>query len=526
MNDRSPQNSPARVPEQAGPVEPPAIGGRPFVPEQVGRVDPDGGADWFTQPAAPDFGGDAHSPRPSGAGTAGTPRRTSDGDGHQLFTHVVVPTQRLAARPAARGGAGPVPAGSERTELIPPRHLLTREPEPATEPPPGEARGRPGSISGFDRGGEGRNRGPASVGGASREDGPASVGGAGRGDGADRTPGAASTGTGGAIDPRPRPDEPTRTHEGARRSRRAAPKRGRRGGGRTERDPGDTSRRKVLIPVIVGAVLSAAVALASAGFTGSLVPGGPEDARTLPAAAPGTVDPARVSAGVPGTGPGGPSVTAAADGSPAPAVRPAPAAERGPSTSKPAVPAPTGSPRMIMVIRHGEKSGNTPGAGVDPAGNRDDHSLTPRGWSRARSLSTLFDPSGGATRSGIARPKVIYAAGPSGDGTSQRTRETVTPLAGRLGVPVDTSYAKGQEAALVRSAVAQSRRGPVLISWQHGEIPSIASELKIAGAQPPSSWPDARYDVVWTFSEVVPGTWKFSQTPQMLLPGDRGSAIR
>jgi len=171
-------------------------------------------------------------------------------------------------------------------------------------------------------------------------------------------------------------------------------------------------------------------------------------------------------------------------------------------------PAPAFVPRVIMVIRHGEK----PAKG---------HSLTARGWSRAHVLPTLFTvPDGGAPEV-LPVPKVIYAASATSGGTGQRTRETVSSLSNRLNVPVNTAYGKGQESSLVRQAMAQAAHGPVLICWQHGEIPTIARALKVVGPRPPSYWPGNRFDMVWKFTETPQG-WTFSEVPEMLLPGDRG----
>jgi hypothetical protein len=190
-------------------------------------------------------------------------------------------------------------------------------------------------------------------------------------------------------------------------------------------------------------------------------------------------------------------------------------------------PAPAAAPaRVIMIIRHGEKPGDTPGRGIAASGRPDKHSLTPRGWSRARSLTTLFTADPAADTAHLPAPGAIYAAGATGGGTGQRTRETVGPLSSRLNVPVNTVYGKGQESALVRTAIAQAERGkPVLICWQHGEIPAIASKLKVVGQQPPRYWPDSRYDVVWKFTETPDG-WTFSQVPQLVLAGDSASAWR
>jgi broad specificity phosphatase PhoE len=121
-----------------------------------------------------------------------------------------------------------------------------------------------------------------------------------------------------------------------------------------------------------------------------------------------------------------------------------------------------------MVIRHGEKPDDS-NPGVDAQGNEDDSSLTQIGWNRAHRLVDLFDPAQGPPRPGLARPKAIYAAGANDNGEGARTRETVKPLADQLGVPVNASFGKGDEEALVEHVISQP--GPTLISWQHGRDP-------------------------------------------------------
>jgi hypothetical protein len=181
--------------------------------------------------------------------------------------------------------------------------------------------------------------------------------------------------------------------------------------------------------------------------------------------------------------------------------------------------APTG--KLVMIIRHGEKPKKKDGPGIDPAGNPDDHSLTPVGWQRARALADVFDGQG-PTPAGLVKPATIYAAGSRPNGEGARTRETVMPLAEKLGVPVNAAFGKGEEEALARSVAQQP--GPTLISWQHSEIPSIAEAFGVVDPTPPSEWPDDRYDVVWRL-EKTPTGWRFAQIPQMVLPGDRAVAI-
>jgi broad specificity phosphatase PhoE len=193
-----------------------------------------------------------------------------------------------------------------------------------------------------------------------------------------------------------------------------------------------------------------------------------------------------------------------------------------PATSAPGLaPAGVAPQDVVMLIRHAEKpDGELPG--VDADGNEDDSSLTEVGWQRANRLVDLFDPAQGAPRAGLARPTAIYAAGVTDDGEGQRTRETVAPLADRLGLPVDTEYGRGQEKKLVDRVVDE--QGPVLISWQHSGITEIADAFPSVKPKPPSEWPDDRYDVVWTFTRTDDG-WRFAQVPEDLLPGDSTEPI-
>ncbi|MGI8815796.1 MAG: hypothetical protein ACR2G2_11140 [Pseudonocardia sp.] len=188
---------------------------------------------------------------------------------------------------------------------------------------------------------------------------------------------------------------------------------------------------------------------------------------------------------------------------------------------------PSGDPApgtLVMVIRHGEKPGSASSLpGHDENGNPDDSSLTEIGWNRARKLADVFDPGQGPSRPGLASPKAIYAAGANDNGEGARTRETVKPLADRLGIAVNTKFGKGDEESLVKAVSAQP--GPTLISWQHGEIPAIAEAFGSVTPTPPQDWPDDRFDMVWTFTATANG-WRFAQVPELALPGDKASVIK
>jgi hypothetical protein len=176
-----------------------------------------------------------------------------------------------------------------------------------------------------------------------------------------------------------------------------------------------------------------------------------------------------------------------------------------------------------MIIRHGEKPDKaTPLQGVDINGNpADKYSLTEVGWKRARGLIDLFDPPG-PVRHGLARPKFIYAASAHEGDAGVRTRETVAPLAQKLGIPLNTGFGTGDEEAM--AALVALQPGPTLICWHHGEIPAIAAAFARVTPSPPATWPDDRFDVVWALTANVSG-WDFAQLPEMVLPGDQNQTI-
>lgn len=177
-----------------------------------------------------------------------------------------------------------------------------------------------------------------------------------------------------------------------------------------------------------------------------------------------------------------------------------------------------------MIIRHGEKPTKAPvPVGIDLMGQPDTHSLTEQGWIRAASLVGLFVPRPGSGRAALPRPRMIYASGTGdGGGEGNRPRQTVRPLAMALRVPVSTAYSRGDEARLITRAASEP--GPTLICWQHGEIPTMAAALADVAPAAPKSWPDDRYDVVWTFTSTGTG-WRFYQVPEQLLPGDAATGI-
>jgi hypothetical protein len=49
--------------------------------------------------------------------------------------------------------------------------------------------------------------------------------------------------------------------------------------------------------------------------------------------------------------------------------------------------------------------------------------------------------------------------------------------------------------------------------------------FRVSGTVIPRSWPDDRYDVIWTFTLTADATYAFGQVPQLLLSGDAATVI-
>jgi len=188
------------------------------------------------------------------------------------------------------------------------------------------------------------------------------------------------------------------------------------------------------------------------------------------------------------------------------------------------------SATKIMIIRHAEKPTTTPPPptnGVTITGSPDKDSLIPQGWQRAGALVTLFAPSRGPLQSSeLATPQFIYATSTS-DVEGNRPEETITPLAAKLNLTPNKSFANSQEQAAAQSALGCN--GIVLICWPHGKIPKLASYIPLSSNNKnpvPQSWPSDRFDVVFVFDlDTSAGGYIFSQVPELLLSVDSSDPI-
>ena len=173
----------------------------------------------------------------------------------------------------------------------------------------------------------------------------------------------------------------------------------------------------------------------------------------------------------------------------------------------------------IMLVRHGEKPDRHESIhGIDSKGEHDRNELSTRGWQRSGALVRFFNPSNGKfVHPALDRPNFIFAESPFGHAKTERALNTVSALADSLRINVNLKHDKGAEKKLVKDVL--SKRGVVLVSWEHKEILDIANMILGSKKASPQKWPGSRFDMVWVLDKHGKG-WKLTQVPQLLLPGD------
>jgi len=181
----------------------------------------------------------------------------------------------------------------------------------------------------------------------------------------------------------------------------------------------------------------------------------------------------------------------------------------------------------IMVLRHSEKPAkdDTP-FGVLPSGKQSSESLEVRGWQRAGALANLLAPIDDHFQHALlARPQFLFTSKPLRRKGSRRPLETITPLAEKLQVEINSDYQRGDFDEMVDEVFTCN--GVVLICWQREYIPEIAAHILGNGKIAPQAWPEDRFDLIWVFDLYrASGKYRFKQVPQRLLGGDLKSPIK
>jgi hypothetical protein len=176
------------------------------------------------------------------------------------------------------------------------------------------------------------------------------------------------------------------------------------------------------------------------------------------------------------------------------------------------------TPRLVMLIRHGEKplKGGGPPHGIDETGEVDDkHSLTAQGWTRAGGLIDFFR----RPVAPIERPDHLFAASPGNEDTphGRRPSQTVAPLADALGKKVHTEVPVGDEPTVAEQILAKD--GAVLVCWEHKALTAIVQQLGLPDFK--ETYDEDRFDLVWLLHHDGDG-YRFSTGRQALLAADDG----
>jgi phosphohistidine phosphatase SixA len=164
-------------------------------------------------------------------------------------------------------------------------------------------------------------------------------------------------------------------------------------------------------------------------------------------------------------------------------------------------------PARVLIIRHAEK----------PVADDKSVHLNAEGQERAEELYKLFKVS--ATRPDpFPTPDFIFAAKNSKH--SHRSVETVTPLAKKLKMTINSNYADEDFAKLAQE-ILQNRKyagKTLLVCWHHGMAADLAHRLKATDA--PMHWKGTVFDRVWQITYDKNGMVTFLDRPQQLLSKD------
>ncbi|HYC27640.1 MAG TPA: histidine phosphatase family protein [Chitinophagaceae bacterium] len=141
----------------------------------------------------------------------------------------------------------------------------------------------------------------------------------------------------------------------------------------------------------------------------------------------------------------------------------------------------------VIMIRHGEKN--------DATGN-----LSCQGLHRALMLPKVLN---------AKFPKVerIYAPSLNNGKVPDHARmfQTITPYAVQNSLAIDTKYKVSDAAGVAKEVM--SKKGLVLLVWEHGNIPDIAKALGVT--TPNLQWGSNDFDSIWivTYAKDKNGNW-------------------
>ena len=143
--------------------------------------------------------------------------------------------------------------------------------------------------------------------------------------------------------------------------------------------------------------------------------------------------------------------------------------------------------------------------------------LSAAGEKRAGALPGLFMKST-SRPDPLPTPDFIFAAKDSKH--SHRCKETVAPLAKKLGLKVNAKFANDDFARLAAEILGDPKYAgkTILICWHHGNLPGLAG--KLGGTEAPTHWKSRVFDRVWQLTYAPSGGATVADLPQRLLPDD------
>lgn len=151
----------------------------------------------------------------------------------------------------------------------------------------------------------------------------------------------------------------------------------------------------------------------------------------------------------------------------------------------------------VIIIRHAEKPVNG-------------DNLSCAGFDRALKLPAVIKAKFGV-------PNYVYVPAPStGKATkSLRMLQTVSPLAVKYNLPLNTNYDVTQTAKLATNIM--KRTGTVLVVWEHDNIRGIVSALGVGPEK--LKWPGNDFDTIWVVT-FYNGTATLSADKENIQPVD------
>ena len=140
--------------------------------------------------------------------------------------------------------------------------------------------------------------------------------------------------------------------------------------------------------------------------------------------------------------------------------------------------APGSGPVRLVVMRHGEKTGD-----------KKDMNLSAAGQARAEKLAVYIPQTFG-------KPGFIVAAMQSKH--SNRSYETVVPLSRASGVAIDERFKDDKADALISALGSDPAFAGKLgvISWHHSALPALIAGLGAADGTFPDPWDPAVFDLI------------------------------